>query len=585
MTAAGRRRPSPGGTSALTQLLGLATAVVLLVWLTGIASAVLTGHQPPRSGFAETGAIAVRLLGNLSDPAGAWPPADRPRIPGPAAFYAILSVLSLGAGALVVVLWRLYQRLGGGGLDGGDGASWATRRDLRALVVRRDTPLTGRIVLGRTTWRQTIATPHRQSLLVFGPTLSGKTSSFVIPTLLRWRGPVIATSSKVDMLLATLPARRQRGSVWLFDPFLAAGLPAARWSPLVGASTWAEALDMAYWLTQAASVSHTVQNAEFWETLARTLLAPLLYAAANAPAATMADVLAWANQPELADEVLKELDGLQARDPTDPGPQLAQSALLACVGAEARRRDSIYGTAQVLLDVYRYPAVADMASGCDIDRDQFLRGFDDHSAPVDNTVFVYSPEHRQEQLRPLIEAFVSWLIRGAEDRYALTGLALDPPLLLMLDEAGNIAPLRQLGTYASSLASQGCQLVSVFQNLSQIRDRYGSQATTIVTNHLAKVLMAGTTDVELLNLLSHLLGKREAIEESVSYAADGSRTSHASIREHELAPIHTLVQQRPGQVLALLSHCKPVRLHVRPYTETSDLRRFLPEAEDTSRWP
>jgi type IV secretory pathway TraG/TraD family ATPase VirD4 len=583
MTAARRRRPSPAGTSPLAQLLGLATAAVLLVWLTGIASAVLSGHPPPRSGFAETGAVAVRLLRNLSNPAAAWPPGDRTRIAGPAAFYSIFSVLSLGASALAVVLWRLYQRLDGGRLSRGDGASWATRHDLKALVVRRDTSLTGRIVLGRTPWRQTIATPHRQSLLVFGPTLSGKTSSFVIPTLLRWRGPVIATSSKVDMLLATLPARRQRGRVWLFDPFLAAGLPAGRWSPLVGASTWAEALDMAYWLTQAASVSHAVQNAEFWETLARTLLAPLLYAAANAPAATMGDVLAWANQPELADKVLKELDGLQARDPTDPGPRLAQSALLACVGADARRRDSIYGTAQVLLDVYRYPAVVDMASGCDIDRDQFLRGFDDDGTPIDNTVFVYSPEHRQEQLRPLIEAFVSWLIRGAENRYALTGLALDPPLLLMLDEAGNIAPLRQLGTYASSLASQGCQLVSVFQNLSQIRDRYGSQATTIVTNHLAKVLMAGTTDVELLNLLSHLLGKREAIEESVSYAADGSRTSHASIREHELAPIHTLVQQRPGQVLALLSHCKPVRLHVRPYTEIPDLRRFLPGAEDTSR--
>lgn len=335
---------------------------------------------------------------------------------------------------------------------------------------------------------------------------------------------------------------------------------------------------MAYWLTQAASVSH-VQNAEFWETLARTLLAPLLYAAANDPAGTMGDVLAWANQPELADEVFSALDALQARDPSDPGPRLAQSALSACVGADARRRDSIYGTTQVLLDVYRYPAVVDMAAGCDIDRDQFLRGFDDHGAPVDNTVFVYSPEHRQDQLRPLIEAFVSWLIRGAEDRYALTGLALDPPLLLMLDEAGNIAPLRQLGTYASSLASQGCQLVSVFQNLSQIRDRYGSQANTIVTNHLAKVLMAGTTDVELLNLLIHLLGKQESTEESVSYGADGSRTTTASIRQYDLAPIHTLVQQRPGQVLALLSHCKPVKLRVRPYTETADLREFLPGAK------
>jgi type IV secretion system protein VirD4 len=584
MSARRRGRPSPGGTTALAPLAGLAVAVVVLLWLTGTLSARLTGHQPPSTGLAETGAVAVRLARHPGDPAAAWPPTDRRRIPGPTAFYAVLGLLSLCAAALAVALLRIWQRLDGGGrLGGGDGASWAGRRDLRALVVRRDTSLTGRIVLGQTAWRQTIATPNRHSLLVFGPTLSGKTSSFVIPTLLRWRGPVIATSSKVDMLLATLPARRQRGQVWLFDPFLAAGLPAIHWSPLVGTGTWPGALDMAYWLTQAASVSHSVQNAEFWETMARLLLAPLLYTAANQPTGTMGDVLAWANQPERADEVLDALDTIAARDPADPGPHLAQGALAGCTAADTRRRDSIYGTAQVLLDVYRYPAVAGMAAGCDIDRDQFLRGFDDHGTPIDNTVFVYAPEHRQDQLRPLIEAFVSWLIRGLEDRYALTGLPLDPPLLLMLDEAGNIAPLRQLGTYASSLASQGCQLVSVFQNLSQIRDRYGTQATTIVTNHLAKVLMAGTTDVELLNLLTHLLGKREAIEESVTYTDDGSRSSHTTTREHELAPIHTLVQQRPGEVLALLSHCRPVRLHVRPYTEAADLRAFLPRAEETPR--
>jgi type IV secretion system protein VirD4 len=578
-------RGAPGGASALAQLVSLAGAILVLLWVTGIVSAVLLHHQLAEAGLAEMGAVAVRLLRDPGHPAAAWPPPDQPRIPGPVGFYTILAVLSAAAGALALAGWRAYQRLGGGPLGRGEGASWATRRDLRALVVRRNTSLTGRIVLGRTPWRQTIATPQRHSLLVFGPTLSGKTSSFVIPTLLRWRGPVIATSSKVDMLLATLPARQRRGRVWLFDPFGAAGLPAIRWSPLVGARTWAEALDMAYWLTQAASVSHTVQNAEFWETLARTLLAPLLYAAANQPGRTMGDVLTWANQPELADDVFSVLEALQTRDPIDPGPRLAQGALSACVGADDRRRDSIYGTTQVLLDVYRYPAVVDMAAGCDLDRDQLLRGLDDHGAPVDHTVFVYSPEHRQDQLRPLIEAFVSWLIRGVEDRYALTGRGLDPPLLLMLDEAGNIAPLRRLGTYASSLASQGCQLVSVFQNLSQVRDRYGNQATTIVTNHLAKVLMAGTTDRELLDLLTHLLGKQESTQASVTTAADGSRTSTTSVRQHDLAPIHTLVQQRPGQVLALLSHCKPVKLRVRPYTETADLRALLAGAKGGPQKP
>jgi type IV secretory pathway TraG/TraD family ATPase VirD4 len=33
----------------------------------------------------------------------------------------------------------------------------------------------------------------------------------------------------------------------------------------------------------------------------------------------------------------------------------------------------------------------------------------------------------------------------------------------------------------TSLASQGVQLVAVFQNFGQVRDRYGTQASTIVT--------------------------------------------------------------------------------------------------------
>jgi type IV secretory pathway TraG/TraD family ATPase VirD4 len=204
-------------------------------------------------------------------------------------------------------------------------------------------------VLGPTPWRQTVASTLRHSLLLFGPTLSGKTLSFVIPTVPRWRGPVIATSSKVDLLLATITWRRRRGRVCLLDPFRASGMPSIRWSPLVGSRSWAGALDMVYWLTQAASVSH----------------------------------------------------------------------------------------------------------------------------------------------------------------YAATGTALDPPLLVMLDEAANIALLRELGTYASSLASQGVQLVAVFQNFGQIKDRYGNQASTIMTNFLVKVLMGATRDRELLDLLTYLISKEE----------------------------------------------------------------------------
>jgi type IV secretory pathway TraG/TraD family ATPase VirD4 len=574
----GTRGPGSGMAAAFVPAAIVVAVIVGLVWMTGTVGGLLTHGKRPHATLSDIGGVAVRLVRHPGEPAAAWPAPDQHLIPGPAGFYAtLLGVVCLGGG-LAILSWRGWRRLEAVLPGGGDyGAAWATRGDLRDLAVRTRTDLTGRIVLGQTTRRQTIASTLRHSLLLFGPTLSGKTTSFVIPTVLRWRGPVIATSSKVDMLLATVKRRERRGRTYLLDPFRASGLPAIRWSPLVGCRHWADALDMAYWLTQAASVSHSVQSAEFWETLAKNLLGPLLYAAANKPGGTMLTVVAWANEYDRADEVLSVFTAMERHDPNDPGPRLARSAFVASVKADPRRKDSIYGTAQVLLDVYKYPAVAETASGCDIDRDAFLRGFDSAGRPVDNTVFVFSPEHRQDQLRPLFEAFICWLVRAAEDRYAATGAALDPPLLVMLDEAANIAPLRKLGTYASSLASQGVQLVAVFQNFGQIRDRYGGQAATIVTNFLVKVLMGATTDRELLELLTVLIGKEEIAQESLTYGVDGARVATASIRQRELAPIHSLVQQRPGQALALLSHRRPVRLRVKPYTV---LREFHAKADE-----
>ncbi len=573
----GTRGPGVGA-AAFVPAAVMVAAALGLVWAAGNASALLAHHRRPSARLEEIGAVCVRLARHPGTPAAAWPPADQHLIPGPAGFYPTLAALLAATVVLLAVAWRGHGRLNGllpG--TGRYGAAWATRCDLRDLVVTKTTDLTGRIVLGRTPWRRTIASTLRHSLLLFGPTLSGKTTSFVIPTVLRWRGPVVATSSKVDLLKATIRHRQRRGRVHVLDPFRASGWPSVRWSPLVGSESWAGALDMAYWLTQAASVSHSVQSAEFWETLAKNLLAPLLYAAANTPGATMPTVVRWANEYGLADEVLATFAAMDAADPTDPGPRLARSAFLASVKADPRRKDSIYGTAQVLLDVYKYPAVAETASGCDIDRDAFLRGHDAAGRPLDNTVFVFAPEHRQDQLRPLFEAFICWLVRAAEDRYAATGAALHPPLLVMLDEAANIAPLRKLGTYASSLASQGVQLVAVFQNFGQIRDRYGGQAATIVTNFLVKVLMGATTDRELLELLTVLIGKEEIAQESLTYGVDGARVATASIRQRELAPIHSLVQQRPGQALALLSHRRPVRLRVKPYTA---LREFHAKADE-----
>ncbi len=66
-------------------------------------------------------------------------------------------------------------------------ARWATPRDLRPLVIadgKHDgAPPVGRLVLGRVR-KRLVASERTQSVIVFGPTQSHKTSGFAVPAIL-----------------------------------------------------------------------------------------------------------------------------------------------------------------------------------------------------------------------------------------------------------------------------------------------------------------------------------------------------------------------------------------------------------------
>ena len=82
------------------------------------------------------------------------------------------------------------------------GARWARRRDLRPLLINGRMPVVGRLTLGRLLGPGRggdVAGERGQSLVVVGPTQSGKTTSLVVPAILGWRGPVIAASVKSDI--------------------------------------------------------------------------------------------------------------------------------------------------------------------------------------------------------------------------------------------------------------------------------------------------------------------------------------------------------------------------------------------------
>src|SRR6266545_6463407 len=131
------------------------------------------------------------------------------------------------------------------------GAVWAGSRELRLLTVRGPEP--GRVILGRTPGLlgRLLAAEDCHSVLVFGPTGSWKTSGLVVPAVLEWTGPLLATSVKPDLLRATIAYRARLGQVVVIDPLGASGVKAARWTPLASCGTWAGAQQTAVQLANA----------------------------------------------------------------------------------------------------------------------------------------------------------------------------------------------------------------------------------------------------------------------------------------------------------------------------------------------
>jgi type IV secretion system protein VirD4 len=177
------------------------TVLVALVWITGAVAGLIVAGAPATTPAADALEVALRLPAHLGDPRLAWPPAARRGLPGPVGMYLVLVVEMAAIGAVAHWVAPRLRRLDLSSLTSHRGrppaAPWARRRDLAELIV--DGPKPGRVILGRR-GKDLLAAEEGQSVIVFGPTQSGKTSGLVIPAILEWEGPLICTSVKSDLL-------------------------------------------------------------------------------------------------------------------------------------------------------------------------------------------------------------------------------------------------------------------------------------------------------------------------------------------------------------------------------------------------
>lgn len=422
----------------------------------------------------------------------------------------------------------------------------------------------GRLYLGRGRGGLAFAAPE-QALLVLGPPRAGKTTTLVIPNVLAAPGAVVSTSTKPDVLAATLPARSRIGRCWFYDPTGTTEAPAGttplRWSPVAASTTWDGALAVARVMVGAARPGGRHGEASHWTERAEALLAPLLHAAASS-ATDMRAVLGWT----LRQEVTPAASALRGR-----GADVAADVLAGIAATDGREQSGIWSTAAGVLSAYR----SELALATTVSPNFDPAGM----AGTADTVYICAPAKQQALAAPAVVAFVEAVRAGAFA--APAGL---PPLLLALDEVANIAPLPDLPAIVSEAGGQGVAVLACLQDLSQARQRWGAAAEGLLSLFGTKVVLPGVADLATLELVSRLGGEVDVPNRSVTRGR-GLRRRRAgtvtwSTQRRRRLPVDAVNQLPTGSGLVLAGAEPPSRVRLTPWWATAP---FAPSAAPEPR--
>lgn len=464
-------------------------AAGVAVWLTINAITLITDGAMTSVAATATGVAELVRNGPLKEPARAFPPDTARHMPTATGWWLIAGSAIVAEFAIAIGIARRIDvargraTLGRRPYDvrGARPRPWARPRDLRDLVVRRPTP--SRFTLG-TLDRRTLASHAQAHIALIAPTRAGKTTRYVIPWLLEHNGPAVITSTKRDVYDATHTERARGGRVYLWDPFTE---DSCWWNPLGECTDWSHALRQARWLADATQEGDS-EIASYWRGESARLLAPLLHAAAL-ERLSLADVLAWLDTQDVnaPGNILKRQDAAAA-----------VRQLAGIVALDPRNRGTTYMSAGSVLAAYRFPEVA-RGRTVEFRPEDLLRG-----EPA--TLYVVASDRDQRLLRPLVVALIASILDSVATHAREHG-PLTPTLRVLLDEAANIAPLRDLPALLSQAAAHGVRIATVWQTYAQLRHRYGEGADGIVANSPAHLFLGPIADRATIELVGASLAQ------------------------------------------------------------------------------
>jgi len=557
-----------------------AAVFALLLRAGGAVAAWATGMQQPAGG-PETGLAVLRDATNPA--AGLQAPGLNPVV------YWFTTVLLFGlAAAAALWVWRMVRRAGHTAqadphrIPGIATSTEVTRAASRSALMKRAAHLRPSLTkasphdvgyrIGKS-HNTTVWASVEDSILVIGPPRSGKGAHIVINAILDAPGPVVSTSTRPDNLTTTLRARQRMGPVAVFDPQrLAAGVPVGlRWSPIRGCEDPLTAMIRASGLAAGTGLAAGgVDGGGFWEAKTRTALQCLLHAAAL-DGCSPAELFRWTLDPSAAHDAVSTLMSTPAAA-TGWG-----DSLQAMLEVDPRTRDSIWQGVSLSLGALADPRVLDAVSPGDgegFDPEAFLRS--------NGTLYLLATGAGSNNSAALVSAFVEDLVETARRIAARSaGARLDPPLLLALDEIGNLAPLPSLPNLMAEGGGTGITTMPVLQSLSQARTKWSDNAAgAIWDSSIVKIVLGGGSNSKDLHDLATLIGDRDESTDSTTVGDRGSRSAQRSIRRVPILPPDTIRTLPFGTGLIMLRAAPPIIANLQMWTTRPDAKALRANREE-----
>jgi type IV secretory pathway TraG/TraD family ATPase VirD4 len=391
------------------------------------------------------------------------------------------------------------------------------------------------------------------TVLAFMAPRSGKTTALGIPYVLSAPGPVIATSNKADLWAATAALRAKAGSrVWLFDPGnITYQQQTWWWDPLDGLTTVEDAHRLAGHFVLTID---DPQKKDLWGPAAQDLLCALFLAAASSrqtgQARDLRDVALWLDQPAVPTpvEVLKVT-----------GYPLMASSLRGTQNGATETRDGIYQTARTAAKCLRDEEILAWVTP-----QSHLPSLDTGTFGSSTaTLYLLSKSHSAAS--PLIAALTDTTMRVAEKHAERCGGRLDPPLVVMLDEAANICRIGDLPELYSHLGSRGIVPVTILQSYEQGVMVWGEPGMAALWGAATRKLIgAGVDSPRLVRDLATLVGQHDVAVRSLTYG-DGRTSEQVSLRRQDILEPAAIRALPPGSALLLATGGKPALLHLKPW--------------------